>query len=320
MKFVFYITFFSFFISCSSDPYKLVPHEGYVEVAGGKIWYKVIGDGPGIPLMALHGGPGSRSCTTIEGFSLLSGERPVIIFDQLESGNSDRPNDTTLWKLPYFVKQVEAIRDALHLEEFHLLGSSWGGSVAVEYMLTAETKYITSVIFSGPLISTPQWMKDSKVLISRLSQPVQDTINKYENLEEYDHPEYLAATDTFYANFLTRKEWPRTSSPAECEGSRGSNGLIYNYMWGPTEFKSTGTLRDFDRIEQLHTISTPTLFIGGEYDEVLPETLEYYQTLVSGSSMIITPNAGHAQIGDNPAFYTKAINDFMLEIERIDVR
>ena len=295
---------------------KLEPHEGYVEVTGGKIWYKVIGNGPGIPLIALHGGPGSRSCTSISGYSLLANDRPVIIFDQLESGSSDRPNDTTLWKLPYFVKQVEAVRDALKLKRFHLLGSSWGGSVAVEFMLTANTEGVASAIFSGPLLSTPQWMKDSKVLISRLSQPVQDTINKYESLEEYDHPEYLAATDTFYNNFLTRRGYPRTSVPEECEGVRESNKLIYEFMWGPTEFKSIGTLRDFDRIDQLHTIKTPVLFIGGEYDEVLPETLEYYQTLVANSKVIITPDAGHAQLGDSPEFYTRSINDFMIAAEK----
>lgn len=33
--------------------------EGYVKVTGGKIWYKVVGTGDNIPLLTLHGGPGS---------------------------------------------------------------------------------------------------------------------------------------------------------------------------------------------------------------------------------------------------------------------
>ena len=307
-------------LSCNprEETFTLEPHEGFVEVTGGKIWYKVIGNGPGIPLVALHGGPGSRSCGYVEPFGLIADERPVIIFDQLESGNSDRPNDTTLWKLPYFVKQVEAIRDALHLKKFHLLGSSWGGAVAVEFMLTASTEEIASVIFSGPLLSSPQWMKDSKILISRLSEAVQDTLAKYDSLEDFSHPEYLAATDTFYANFLTRKEWPRTSVPEDCEGVAGSNKNIYEYMWGPTEFKAMGTLKTFDRVDRLHTIKKPVLFIGGEYDEVLPETLRYYQSLVPGSEVSVTPDAAHAQLTDNPAQYTKAISAFMKKVEQVN--
>lgn len=298
--------------NCQSK--KLQPHEGYVEVTGGKIWYKVIGEGPGIPLIVMHGGPGGRSCGSIEAYQPLAKDRSVIFFDQLESGMSDHPNDTNLWKVEYFVEQVEFLRKALALEKFHLLGSSWGGSVLAEYMATQNTEHIASAIFAAPLISTPQWMKDSKVRIAELSQPVQDTINKYEALRNYTAPAYLAATDTFYANFLSRKKGPFSSSA--CDGVPSSNRAIYNYMWGPTEFNATGTLRDFDRINDLHTITQPTLFIGGQYDEVLPETLYYYQTLVPGSKVEIVPNAGHAKTRDNPEDYIRMIDTFLKEVEK----
>jgi proline iminopeptidase len=301
-----------FLFSNCAQPLK--PHEGYVEVTGGKIWYKVIGDGPGKPLMVMHGGPGGRSCGSIEAYQVLASQRPIIFFDQLESGKSDHPNDTTLWKLPYFVEQVEALRKQLNLKSFHLLGSSWGGSIAVEYMVTQNTDAIASVIFAGPLIGTPQWMADSKVLISRLSQPVQDTINKYETLGDYTAPAYLEATDTFNSNFNSRKKGPRLPV-ADCEGVPGSNRAIYNYMWGPTEFNATGTLRNFDRVSDLHNIAKPTLFIGGEFDEVLPETLYYFQTLVPESKVAIIPGAGHAKTIDNPDAYMNALREFLEEVE-----
>ncbi len=291
----------------------ITPHEGYVQVTGGKIWYKVIGEGPGKPLLVMHGGPGGRSCSSIAPYQALANERPIIFFDQLESGKSDHPNDTSLWKLPYFVEQVELLRKELKLKDFHLLGSSWGGSIAVEYMVTQNTDAIASVIFSGPLIGTPQWMKDSKVLISRLSKPIQDTINKYEQLKDYSNPAYLAATDTFNANFNARTKGPRAD--AECEGVAGSNRAIYNYMWGPTEFNATGTLRNFDRVGDLHKITKPTLFIGGEFDEVLPETLYYFQSLVPGSKVAIIPDAGHAKTRDNPEDFMQSLREFLAEVE-----
>ena len=298
------------FTSCNKP---LQPQEGFVEVTGGKIWYKVIGGGAGKPLMVMHGGPGGRSCGSIEPYQALAGDRPIIFFDQLESGMSDHPNDTTLWKPMYFALQVEALKQKLNLTDFHLLGSSWGGSVAIEYMATQNTDAIASVIFAGPLISTPQWMKDSKVLISKLSQPVQDTINKYEALQNYTAPAYLAATDTFYANFLARKKVVAPS--IACDDVPKSNRAIYQYMWGPTEFNATGTLRSFDRISDLSNITKPTLFIGGEFDEVLPETLYYYQTLVPGSKVEIVPNAGHAKTRDNPEDYMRMLKTFLAEAE-----
>jgi proline iminopeptidase len=298
------------FTSCIKP---LQPQEGFVEVTGGKIWYKVIGGGAGKPLMVMHGGPGGRSCGSIEPYQALVGDRPIIFFDQLESGMSDHPNDTTLWKPKYFALQVEALKQKLNLIDFHLLGSSWGGSVAIEYMATQNTDAIASVIFAAPLISTPQWMKDSKVLISKLSQPVQDTINKYEALQNYTAPAYLSATDTFYANFLARKKGVAPSTA--CDDVPKSNRAIYQYMWGPTEFNATGTLRTFDRISDLSNITKPTLFIGGEFDEVLPETLYYYQTLVPGSKVEIVPNAGHAKTRDNPEDYMRMLKTFLAEVE-----
>ncbi|MCB0280601.1 MAG: proline iminopeptidase-family hydrolase [Calditrichaeota bacterium] len=298
-------------LGCGSQ---LKPGEGYVQVTGGKIWYRILGEGKGHPLIVLHGGPGSRSCQDIPAYSLLGNERPVIVFDQLESGSSDHPNDTTLWVLPRFVEQVKLLKEALGIKKFHLLGSSWGGAVAIEYMLTQDVSDVLSVTFAAPLLSTPQWIKDSNVLLTRLSQPIQDTISKYELLKQYDAPSYLAATDTFYANFLSRKQWPK-ADVAECEGVPPFNTAIYEYMWGPTEFKSTGTLMDFDRVDQLPKLKLPVLFINGEYDEVLPETMYYYQALVPGSKVAIVPNAGHSKTIDNPEDYTASLSKFMLSIE-----
>ncbi len=312
-KYLSLIVFLSFSLICASQ--NLKPAEGFVNVEGGRIWYKVIGEGEGLPLMVIHGGPGGRSCGSIAAYSRLANERPVIIFDQLESGFSDRPNDTILWKLPYFVKQVEAVKNALKLKKFHLLGSSWGGAIVIEYMLTSNTEAVASVIFSGPLLSTPKWMEDAKILLSELPAEIQDTINKYEALKQYYTPAYLAATDSFYTRYLSRTNWPPTGSTTDCKGSKGFNGAIYYYMWGPTEFTATGTLKDFDRTDRLHELKLPVLFVAGEYDEVRAETLYGFQKKVEGAQSAIIPGAGHAKTTDNPDAYFKVLSQFLNSVD-----
>ena len=44
-----------------------LPDQGFIDVPGGPVWYRVAGDGTGIPLLVLHGGPGGTSC----GYALL---------------------------------------------------------------------------------------------------------------------------------------------------------------------------------------------------------------------------------------------------------
>lgn len=291
----------------------LQPREGYVKVTGGRIWYKIVGHGNGIPLLLIHGGPGSRSCEGIPGYSILGDERPVIFYDQLGSGKSDRPTDTTLWRLSRFVEEIDLLRAALHLNELHILGSSWGGAVLIEYMLT-KPRGVKSVIFAGPLLSTPVWMEDAKILLLQLPVNLQDTIKKYETLKQYKAPAYLAATDSFYARFMSVKEWPEII-PSTCDGVMGFNEQVYNYMWGPTEFTATGTLKDFDRTAGLPRIKEPIAFMAGRYDETRLETIYGFQKLAPKSKVYIIENAGHLKIVDQPIQFTKAISSFLHSVE-----
>lgn len=289
--------------------------EGLIDVEGGQIWYKVVGSGEGTPLLVIHGGPGGRSCYMIPGYSALTDERPVIFYDQLGSGNSDRPGDTALWELPRFVDEIDSLRKALNLTELHILGSSWGGSVLVEYMITKNPEGVKSVIFSGPLISTPVWMEDAKILLAQLPQYLQDTIHKYETLEMFKEPAFLAATDSFYSRFMRRNHAPLPQFP-DCANSKGFYEEIYNYMWGPTEFNATGTLKNFDRTADLHKISQPVLFMAGRYDEARPESMYKFQKLSVNARVVIIENSGHASIFDQPEVVMNNIRSFLKEVEK----
>lgn len=290
------------------------PGEGFVQVQGGRIWYQVVGKGKGTPLLLIHGGPGSNSCRTIPGYSMLSDERPVIFYDQLGSGRSDRPTDTILWRTDRFAEEVVALRKALGLKKIHILGHSWGGTVLAEYMLTKNPKGVRSVIFAGPLLSTPKWIEDANTLLLQLPQQLQDTIQTYERRRDYTAPSYISATDSFYARFLSVKN-AYSFSPIECKGVPDFNEQVYNYMWAPTEFKATGTLINYDRSQDLWKITEPVIFISGEFDEARPETMYHFQKLVPGSAVEIIKDAGHMTILDQPETYTKAIRKFLNGVE-----
>jgi proline iminopeptidase len=304
------ITLFLFInVSCQKE----VKREGYVDVEGGKIWYKIIGEGNGIPLLILHGGPGSRSCSMIPGFSLLGDERPIIFYDQLGSGNSERPTDTTLWNTERFVDEIDYLRKNLNLKELHILGHSCGSTFLIEYMITKKPEGVKSVIFSSPMISTPDWIADAKLLLSQMPANIQDTIHKFETLKNYSAPAYLAATDSFYARHLIRKSWPYKS--VECENVGSFNEQVYNYMWGPTEFTATGTLIDFDRTADLEKIEEPILFVTGEYDEARPETMYKYQKMSQKASVEIIGNAAHMTMIDQPEKMAEAVGNFLRSID-----
>ena len=148
--------------------------EGFIAVPGGRVWYHRVGDGPGTPLLLLHGGPGSASYGLKPWFA-LGKDRPVIIYDQLGSGKSDRPADTTLYTVDRYVRELQAVRDSLGLGTVHLYGRSWGAMLAEAYM-ASNPEGVRSLILSSPLVTTAQWEKDADSLIRTLPDSFQRMI------------------------------------------------------------------------------------------------------------------------------------------------
>ena len=314
------LTVFWFVSACSTDP---VPSEqinpgtgqitrtGMVAVPGGNIFYEVSNpDAEGTPLLLIHGGPGGTSC----GYGLMDNQildRPVIRYDQLETGRSDRPGLRQQWNIEHSVAEIDAIRRSLNLDELHLMGWSWGGAVAAEYVLKGQQEGIGGMILAGPLLSTPVWIEDANYLLSTMPEELQSTIRLHEAAEDYDHPDYIAATDSFYARFMTPLGRPYVP---ECEGVSGNNE-VYSTMWGPTEFTATGTLLTYDRREQLPDIDVPVLIISGEFDEARPETMETFAGMMPEARVEVVPGAGQGAPLERPELVADLVSSFLSEIE-----
>ena len=290
---------------CATNPH-LKSGEGYVEVEGGKVWYGIMGEGENTPLLVMHGGPGSTSRSFYQ-YSPIAEDRPIIMFDQLGSGRSDYHEDTSLLKVENFVAQVEALKKELGLKEFYVLGHSWGTALGLEYYL-AHPEGIKGLIFSSPYFSTAIWDADADTLISTLPDSIQFAIRKGEETGDFLSEEYLHANEVFAKNFGLRKI--RLTSELDTVPSE-SNSFIYNYMWGPTEFTATGTLKNYDRLAELKEVKVPTLFMTGEFDEARPSTVRYFQSLVPNSKFVMIEGAGHSTVHDNKGQTINAVRDFL---------
>lgn len=295
---------------CASGPVSLAPHSGFIDVPGGPVWYEVMGEGDDIPLVYMHGGPGGTSCWH-QMLAPLGDERAVIRYDQLGTGRSGRPDDMSLWNRDRFVAEFEAIRDALGLDEIHLGGHSWGGSLAAYYFLETGGEGVHSLILSSPLISTEAWIADTNYLRTLLPDDVQAVLTEHEAAGTTNSPEYAAATDVFYDAYMSPGEQVERYS---CPAAPG-NSFLYNYMWGPTEFNATGTLKDFDVSDRLQNIDVPVLFMTGEFDEARPVTVQGFADRVPDARFEVLPGVGHAGPTRVPDLYRGLIRTFLNEVE-----
>ncbi|MDO8434971.1 MAG: proline iminopeptidase-family hydrolase [Candidatus Binatus sp.] len=292
------------------DPYALpkdcAVREGFVAVTGGRVWYQRVGSGDATPLLTLHGGPGFGH-DYLQPLGRLCAERPVIFYDQLGSGKSDRPKDDNLWRVARFVEELGQVRAALGLKRVHILGQSWGTMLLTSYMLT-KPDGVASVIFSDPAISMPQWVKDARRLRSELPAETQATLDRHEKLGSTNCYEYQAAVNEYYKRHVCRLAvYPEVLERAFA----GLGQNVYLTMNGPTEFSVTGNLKDYDRVARLKEIAHPAMFICGRFDEGTPEATESYHRAMPGSEFVVMEKSSHMPMLEEPDRYIEVVREFI---------
>lgn len=285
--------------------------EGLLNVPGGRVWYKIVGGGPGVPLLLLHGGPGAGH-DYLEPLEALGDERPVVFYDQLGCGKSDIPDDNSLWEIERFVKEVDAVREGLGLERVHLLGQSWGGWLALEYM-AVKPAGIVSLTLASTSASVQAFVDAVPGLLAGLPRDVQDTIARCEAEGTTTSPDYIAATFAFYQKYLCRMQpWPESMMRT---GINIQNTPVYHHMWGPSEFTLTGNLKGWDRESLLGEIDVPTLITVGRYDEIVPAISESMHKRIAGSELVIFEESAHSAHAEEAEKYAAVLGDFLRRAE-----
>lgn len=280
--------------------------EGFIPVTGGNVWYQISGNGPGIPLLVLHGGPGSKSSDS-DPLRQLGTDRPIIHYDQLGCGKSDRPDDVALWTVERYVEELEQVIQELELEEFHILGHSWGTMLLAAYLFK-KPEGVRSVIFSGPALDAQRWERDQRDYLKQFPKEVQETIEICERKQTTDSPEYKQAVKAFYKRHMCRVEpWPKEME----EDMKELNHQIYNFMWGASEFTVTGTLKNFDATGRLKEIEMPALFTCGRFDEATPEATEHYAGLVQDGEFHVFENSSHMPGIEEPEAYAETVSEWL---------
>lgn len=283
--------------------------EGYVDFKGYKTWYSIYGDldSGTTPLLTFHGGPGYTH-NHLKNLSQLADRGiPVILYDQLGCGNSDKPDDPELWTIELFVEEIATIRKALKLDTINLLGHSWGGSLAVEYLFT-NPEGVQKLILSSPLLDTQLWIEENNKLKDQLPPEVSSMMRKHEDAGTTDSEEYKLANQVFNKNFLCRLDpKPEDILKADMECSQ----QVYETMWGPSESHATGTLKNWTSFDRLKQLDIPTLLLSGKYDEATPKQMELALNLIANSEWIMFENSSHVSNYEEPAKYLNAVSNFL---------
>jgi proline-specific peptidase len=194
-----------------------------------------------------------------------------------------------------------------------LLGQSWGGFLAQEYMLT-QPSGVKSLILADTAASTERWIAEANLLRAKLPDEVQQTLKQHEAAGTTNDPAYVAATEVYYRQHLCRlAPWPDCFN--RTLEKLAQDPEVYNTMWGPSEFHCTGTLQNWNIESQLAEIQVPTLILSGEYDESTPAINEVLQRGIQHSEWVLFDDGSHTPHLEVTENYLQVLTDFLTRQE-----
>jgi L-proline amide hydrolase len=281
-------------------------------------WYRVTGElEPGdasapAPLVVLHGGPGATHDYLLS-LADLAGDRAVVHYDQLGNGRSTHYADrgADFWTVELFVRELYNLVDSLGIaDRHHVLGQSWGGFLAQEYVLT-KPPGLRALVLADTAASFPDFVAEANRLRALLPPEVEETLRRHEDAGTTDDPEYMEACLVFYGRHLCRTEWP--PEVAESFAWIDRDPTVYHTMNGPSEFHVIGSIRDWQSKDRLGEIAVPTLLVSGRHDEATPALQETLLEGIRGSEWVCFEESSHMPHVEEHERYMRVVGDWLAQ-------
>lgn len=281
-----------------------------VAVQGGEIQVRVNGDlnARHKPLVLVHGGPGG-ACWQMFPALPMAVDRAIVVYDQLDSGRSDAPGDPANWTIQRYASEIEAVRTALGIETFHLLGHSWGGILAARYAADHPDR-LQSLTLQGTPLSSRQWEVSVATLLDRLPDGQGEIIREAERTGTMSDA-YGAAMTAFFRTHINRTRSPAYARAYMQDVPDGRGDALAEAAVGMSITRMTGFLDGFDEEPLLDAIATPTLLLNGEFDVITPATTRALLPRLRAGTFVELAGAGHMAQFDRPDEWLATVNAFV---------
>lgn len=284
----------------------LLTREGFVQHRGHSVWWgaRDAAAPGGIPLLTVHGGPGiCHDC--LEPLAGLAARRDVVFYDQYGCGLSDRAVDPTDYSVDLFLDELAAVRDALGLDRVHLFAHSYGGPLALEYLLRRPDG-VESFTISNSFASIAGLSRGWQARLDELTPASAQALRA----DEPDPQTYGPAL----GEFITRFVYPSDLPEALVRSQQKSGAEVYARMHGSSWFVPDGEWSQWDVTPHLGQILVPTLVITGERDQCVPAGSAALADGLPNARLVIL-DAAHLPFFEVPDQYLPLIDDFLVGVE-----
>lgn len=277
---------------------------GEVGSAGVRVAYETFGEGA--PLLIISGGFGSDSRGFEDLAQLLANDHRVVLFDRRGTGRSAlaEPSAANI-TMDLVVADIEAIRTALGLETWNVLGHSFGGMVASHYTAMHPDRVERLVLSSSSGVDLHLFSMDARGFIQqRLDDADRAELSRIEAAYEAgDDSEALVAR---FSRILARAYvYDDAKADWVVRRLRRSDERIARLVTEDLE------RLDFDAKPALASFPRPVLVVQGRQDVMPLSISERAAGAFPDARLVVLEACGHYGWLDQEQTYVSTVLEFL---------
>jgi proline iminopeptidase len=285
------------------------PRESRVPVGSAELNVREVGSGAAI--LVLHGGPDFDHRYLLPDLDRLSDGYRLVYYDQRGRGDSRRvrPEDVSLASE---LADLDAVRQALHLDRVVLLGHSWGTVLALEYAVRHPERVSRMILMNPAPASTTQYRRVRKARLEALGS-------------DLDRMKAIAATDAFkrgdpgaVAAYYRIHFKAAVARPDDLErvmtsfrASFTPERIVAGRAIEDQLMKETWASDGYDLLPRLGKVTVPTLVITGDHDFFPVSMSEEISRALPSSRLVTLGGCGHFTYLECPAEVRRSIDEFL---------
>ncbi len=257
--------------------------------------------GPAPPLLCVNGGLIVDHAMLWPALSPLAQGRQLILYDQRGRGQSEAPADPSAARIDDDAGDLPALRRALGIRQWDLLGHSWGGGIS---MLAAagDPAGVRRLVLVDAVGPTSAWMAPLRAeALARANAVDRAVLAGISDamLGAPDPEVHLAHLRASYESWFVDRAFASTF-PLPTVASRTGTAIL-------ARLRREG----YDWRDRVGTIGAPTLVLHGEGDALSPATADALAATIPRARQRRLTGSGHFPFWEAPAEFFSAVSEFL---------
>jgi len=257
-------------------------------------------DGGRPPVICINGGMLYDHSMLWPALSPLAARRQVILYDQRGRGKSTAPADVSSATIHDDAADIGALRRALGIRQWDVIGHSWGGGIAM-LATAADVVGVRRLALVDPVWNTSAWMAPLRQrVLARLHGEQRNAVESIseESLGTPDAALHSAYSRAVYPAWFADTDMASHFSPPDARSDTGTAVL--------SRLRRDG----YDWRNHVRAVSTSTLVLHGDNDP-LPLAEPVHESYIGKLQVVRLPTSGHMPFWEAPQRFFETLESFL---------